>query len=361
MKIGIDAKWYFNGHPSGKVVVENIVNEIVKLDETIHFFIFLDSKDKNLSFPIIQNNIHLVYVPNFFNALTNFFIMPFYTVKYKLDVCMYQNYAPFFGSRKIVNYVHDSLFMDFPQFFTLWERIYFYPMKYLSKYSNHVITISHSEKKRMINHGFCKKENISVVHHGLGLVGNEQNFNQTDLSKKYDLPKKFVLYLGRLNVRKNIQNLLRAMPHINEDTTLVIVGSEDHKTMNWNHLIETLGLKNRVVKTGFVATEDIKFFYQRASVFCFPSFAEGFGLPPLEAMHYGVPVVVSNTTSLPEVCADSAFYADPEKPLEIANQINKILDDTNVSKALIKKGHQRVSMFSWEKASTEILDILKSI
>ncbi|MBV7269171.1 glycosyltransferase family 4 protein [Winogradskyella luteola] len=361
MRIGIDAKWYFNSHPSGKVVVENIVNHIVKLDTAIDFFIFLNKRDKHYKFPITQPNIHLVYVPNILNAITNLFVMPFYTSNYKIDVCLYQNYAPLFGANKIVNYVHDALFMDFPQFFSLKERIYFYPMKYVSKKADHVITISNSEKERMLKHKFCEEKNISVVYHGLGLVNNKSSINSANIHEKYNLPNKYILYLGRLNVRKNIQALLKAMPQISDEISLVIVGKSEHKTIDLDFLIEQLNIKDRVIKVGFIEFEDIEFFYKNANVFCFPSFAEGFGLPPLESMYYGTPVVVSNTTSLPEICGDSVLYVDPNNPAEIANQINIILGNEEVKNNLIKKGKQRASEFSWEKASTEILNILKTI
>lgn len=364
MKIGIDAKWYFNGHPSGKVVVENIVNHIVKVDKSHEYYIFLNKKDKKLVFPYKQKNIHLVYVPNKINALTNFFILPFYTYKRGLDICLYQNYSPFWGAKKIVNYVHDALFMDYPQYFSRLEKLYFWPMKYLSKYADHVITISHSEKERMVRHGFSKENNISVVHHGIGLVDSKDVSNtkkSNDLLKRYNLPENYILYLGRLNVRKNIYNLLKALPKINENVVLVIVGKDDHKTLDWDIIIKELNLKNRVIRVGFVPAEDIALFYKKASVFCFPSYAEGFGLPPLEAMFYGTPTVVSNTTSLPEVCGDATLYVNPNNEDEIASQVNILLTDENLRETIITKGKLRASKFSWEKAAMEIISILKSI
>ncbi|WP_338732245.1 glycosyltransferase family 4 protein [Mangrovimonas cancribranchiae] len=362
MKIGIDAKWYFNGHPSGKVVVENLVNKLIEADFSNDYYIFLDKKDKNLVFPYKQSNVYLIYVPNRVNAFTNFFILPFYTSKYGLDVCLYQNYAPLFGAKKRVNYVHDALFIDFPEYFSLSERIYFWPMKYLSKFSDHVITISHSEKERMATHRFSKKDKISVVHHGLGLTKEPNSAtNNLDIFKKYNLPKSYILYLGRLNIRKNIQSLLKAMPNIDDATSLVIVGKDDHKTMDWDSLIKQLNITTRVYRLGFVPEEDISFLYKKACVFCFPSFAEGFGLPPLEAMSYGVPTVVSNTTSLPEVCGDASLYIDPNNEKDIALQINTILSDDNLKETLIKKGRLRAKSFSWEKAARQVLTILESL
>jgi len=362
MKIGIDAKWYFNGHPSGKVVVENLVNQLVNIDSFNEYYIYLDKRNKNLTFPYANKNVHLIYIPNRINAITNFFVLPFYTFRNKLDVCVYQNYAPFWGAKKRVNYVHDALFMDFPEYFSVKERMYFWPMKYLSRFANHVITISNSEKERMVKHGFSKKENISFVHHGIGLANDDSaKFKDENGLKQYQLPKNFILYLGRLNVRKNIQTLLKAMPKIDKDLSLVIVGKDDHKTVDLDKLINNLNLSKRVIRLGFVSIEDITSIYKKASVFCFPSFAEGFGLPPLEAMYYGTPTVVSNTTSLPEICNDASLYVDPNKEDEIATQVNKLLNDKRLREDIIEKGKRRAASFSWEKAAKEILTIIKSI
>lgn len=360
MKIGIDAKWYFNGNPSGQVVVRNIVNEIVKIDSNVDFYIFLDKRDKHLKFPINLKNVHLYYVPNYINALTNIFILPFYTYYLKLDVCLYQNYCPVFGAKKTVGYIHDSLFMDFPQFFTLWERLYFFPIKYLAKTSNHIITISNSEKKRMIEHGFSRKENISVVYHGLGLADNTKS-SSTNIFEKYKLPKRFILYVGRINIRKNIQSVLKAMESVDNNVSLVIVGENDHKSVNLDGLIKELNIEDRVIKVGYVETEDIGLFYSCAEVFCFPSFAEGFGLPPLEAMYFKTPVVVSNKTSLPEICGDAALYIDPNLPADIALKLNKVIRNNDVKEELVQKGYRRSQHFSWTKSATEILNILKSL
>ena len=364
MRIGIDAKWYFNGHPSGKVVVENLVNHLIRLDDSVDFFIYLDKRDEKIEFPIKKKNVHLVYVYNFINAFTNFFILPFYTQKDKLDICLYQNYSPLWGANKRVNYVHDALFMDFPQFFSYKEKIYFFPMKYLSKWADHVITISNSEKERMLKYSFTTINKISVVHHGLGLAKLKRNYTDDEkiaFRNKYNLPEKFILYLGRLNARKNILNLLKAIPYVNNKLSLVIVGKSDHKEENIDLMMKKLNLTNRVKKVGFIPQKDVFLFYSEAEIFCFPSYAEGFGLPPLEAMYYGTPVVVSNTTSLPEVCLDAAIYIVPDDYIDIANQINKLTNNKEFYYSMIAKGRKRVEVFSWEKASRELLSILYSV
>ncbi|MCF1190314.1 glycosyltransferase family 4 protein [Mangrovimonas sp. AS39] len=359
MNIGIDAKWYFNGHPSGKVVVENLVNNILLFDKENHFIIFLNKRDKGLEFPKINERVTIVYLPTITNALTNILILPFYTKKYKVEACLYQNYAALWGAKRRINYVHDALWFDYPTFFSIWERMYFNPMKFLSRKADKVITISQSERERMIKHGFAKPNNIYAIHHGVQEIKKNIPDSNEQLNSKYKLPKKYILYLGRLNIRKNIQTLLRAMPLINEEAYLVIVGKNDHKSLDLNKLMTNLKISHRVIQTGYVPEEDIPFLYNRATLFCFPSFAEGFGLPPLEAMQYHTPVVVSNNTSLPEVCGEAAIYIDCKSPMDIAEKINRILDNENLQRELIEKGNKQVKKFSWEKTAKNVLKILK--
>ena len=119
MKIGIDAKWFFDGPPSGKVVVSNLVTQILNRNNEDDFYILLNQSDRGKKFPINKENITLIYLPNCNNALTNIFIVPFVDYKYKLDVVLFQNFSSPFTKSKSINYVHDILFLDFPKFYTL--------------------------------------------------------------------------------------------------------------------------------------------------------------------------------------------------------------------------------------------------
>jgi len=359
--IGIDAKWFFSGPPSGKVVVRNLIKELLSQNNKDNFFIFLKKSDKKKEFPFLYDNVELIYVPNVNNALANVVLVPLLSRKLNLDIFLFQNFPSPFGAFKSINYVHDVLFLDYPQYFSLKELLYLWPIKYLTKFADYIVTISQSEKTRLLKHGFNSKC-ISVVYHGIDkkyyYIPNRTEIER--IKKKYGLPDKYILYLGRLNKRKNISSLVAAMEFVN-DAVLVIAGKKDGDYLKLKDLISKKNLQKQVKFTGHVSSKDISILYRLAHVFCFPSFVEGFGLPPLEAMATGTPVVTSHTTSLPEVCHEAALYADPKNPREIAAKINNLLDDESLHSVMSSKGLLRSKEFGWKTSANQINCIIDNL
>ena len=176
----------------------------------------------------------------------------------------------------------------------------------------------------------------------------------------FKLPDEYLLFVGRLNLRKNIDNLLRAIPLLrNKTIPLVIVGADNWKKSNHLKIIRELKIEDRIVFTGAVFKE-LGLIYSMAKVFCFPSYAESFGLPPLEAMASGVPVVVSNTTSLPEVCGDAGSYANPNKPEEIALAIDNLLTNDQLYSSKRQLGLVQAKKFTWTRAAQNVINSIES-
>jgi glycosyltransferase involved in cell wall biosynthesis len=366
MKIGIDAKWYFEGPPSGKRVVRALVDHMLQLDNRNEYVIFLNRKHKQLFFPIEKRmNLFFCYVWAGNNLLSNLFVLPYYSGKLKVDALLYQNFiSPFDKARKVA-YIHDVLFLSHPAFYTIYERLYFAPLKLLTRFSNAIITVSNEEKKRLLDFDFCNNEKgITVAYHGVDSsfrsAENISNSAKIGVKQKYSLPERFLLYVGRLNVRKNIDNLLVAVSKLEDkDIRLVIVGNVDWRRSNHHSTIERLGIKERVIFTGAVY-EDLGIIYSLATLFCFPSLAESFGLPPLEAMACGVPVVVSETTSLPEVCGDAGNYINPINSEDIAKTINRLLADETLRTEKKLLGLEQAKKFTWESAARVVITCLES-
>jgi len=252
------------------------------------------------------------------------------------------------------------LFLSNPEYYTIYERLYFAPLKFLTKTADSIITVSDEEKKRLIEFGFSHIDSkVTVAHHGVDPsflpIEHHDPAIVHRVKSKYGLPDRFLLYVGRLNLRKNLDNLLRAVPLLNDKTIpLVIVGADDWKKSNHRVIIRKLGIQDRIIFTGAIF-EDLHRVYALAEVFCFPSYAESFGLPPLEAMASGVPVVVSNTTSLPEVCGDAAEYVNPNKPGEMALAIDKLLSNSQLHAERRKLGLLQAKKFTWEKAADIVI------
>jgi glycosyltransferase involved in cell wall biosynthesis len=366
MKIGIDAKWYFEGNPSGKRVVKNLVDYILKIDDKNEYVIFLDRKYKKDAFPVKEGrNLKLCYVWAGINALSNIFVLPFYTNRFKLDATLYQTYiSPFDRGRKIA-YIHDILYLSNPEYYTFIERVYFSPVKFLIKLASAIITVSNEEKKRLLHYKHSRDpEKIIVAYHGVDASfaprANQSASAIEEIKRRFSLPDQFLLYVGRLNLRKNLDNLVRAIALLkNTKIPLVIVGGEDLKKTHHIEIIKQLGIENRIHSTGAVY-KDLNLIYSLATIFCFPSHAESFGLPPLEAMASGVPVVVSNTTSLPEICGDAGNYVDPESPQDIASAIDSLLINDQLYEQKKKLGLIQAKKFRWEQSAQITIDCIES-
>ena len=360
MKIGLDAKWFFEGPPSGRVVIRNLVKHLVEILADDELYIFLDSRERNTPFPYAAPNIHLVYIWAGNNMLSNVFVFPFVASPHKLDIVVFQNFTPLVSNFKRYAYIHDVLFYTHPEFYTMKERLYLSPLKVLVQLAHRLCTVSTTEKSRMIQTGYATEDNIDVIYHGVDeqfkpREGHDPGELQS-VSAKYSLPENFILYVGRLNVRKNVANLFRAIPLLHDGASkLVVVGAHDWKTNDLDELIDTLNVKDRVVFTGPVYGDELSRIYSLARVFCFISFAESFGLPALEGMASGVPVVVSDRTCLPEICQESALYADPDDPNSIAKQIDALLHDEVLWYKMRDLGLRRASEFTWRKSAEGLL------
>ncbi len=367
VRIGIDAKWFFNGPVSNRLVVRQLTEQLVQQNPGHELFFFLDQADRHLPFPHAGPGVHLHYVWARNNQLSNLLVLPRLARRLRLDVVLFQNFASFHGRFRKIAYIHDVLFHEYPQFYTRKERAYFSTMKALAARADLICTISRAEQERLLRHGYqSDAARIHVIHHGVSPVFRPAESYPAavldDLRRRYRLPARYILYVGRLNVRKNIAGLLRAVPQLHDPAIpVVVVGAKDWKMEPLDGLIAELKLTDRILFTGHVPDADIPGIFALARVFCFPSFAEGFGLPPLEAMASGVPVAVANTTSLPEVCGEAGTYLDPHDPASVAAALNRLLADDGYYGQQRELGLKRAASFTWEKAGRELLRSIGSL
>ena len=187
--------------------------------------------------------------------------------------------------------------------------------------------------------------------------------NSKLLKEKYKINKKYILFVGTLQPRKNIVRLIEAFSkiHHQQQLNLVIVGK---KGWMYEEILEApkqYGIENQIKFLEFVPDEDLSLLYKNALCFVLPSLYEGFGLPVLEAMTQGCPVITSNVSSLPEAGGDAALYVNPEDVDEIAAKMQSLVKDEELRKTLIEKGYKQVKKFSWEKAARETLKVLEEV
>lgn len=283
------------------------------------------------------------------------------------------HYAPRWCPSPLVVSILDLSYLFFPEMFrrrdlhqlTNWTAD-------SVRRASRILTISRSTCDDIIDYYKVEREKVSVSYPGLKMSPKTK---KTDL-KKYGVSGDFILYVGTLQPRKNIERLIEAFAIIVKDAknsnqldknssnssigpkglSLVVVGKKGWLYDEILSKAESLKVADRVIFTGFVPDEDLPAFYKTAKCFVLVSLYEGFGLPVLEAMHYGCPVVVSNVSSLPEVVGEAGVLVDPQKPAEIARGISKAIKNRA---ELAKKGFAQAKKFSWEKCARETLEILE--
>jgi glycosyltransferase involved in cell wall biosynthesis len=231
--------------------------------------------------------------------------------------------------------------------------------------ANHIITDSFASKLEIVEHLGIAEERITAVYLAAGPEYTPQENSLVDMAvlRKYDLPEFYVLYLGGYERHKNVSTLLLAWTYVGqalgEDYPLVLAGKKPEgasgSTPDYDAYIGRLGIEPYVRWIGFVDEEDKPVLYRNAEAFVFPSRREGFGLPVLEAMACGTPVIASNATSLPEVVGEAGFTLDPDDARGLAGAIISTIIQEDTAVAMRQKSKEQAASFSWEKTAAETL------
>jgi glycosyltransferase involved in cell wall biosynthesis len=272
---------------------------------------------------------------------------------------------------KTVVTIHDCIHLRFPQY--LPNRLgYAYARTFLwlaTHHSNRVITVSEASKRDILEYFNVPPGKIDVIYNGIderfGEPPPEEDVNR--VRERYQLDDPFILYAGNIKPHKNLGRLIEAF-HIFrhrgtefEQVKLVIIGDEISKYAALRHAVHRHKLHKHVRFFGFVPAKTLAILYRLAAVFVFPSLYEGFGLPPLEAMASGTPVITSNVSSLPEVVGDAAILIDPLQPEAIADALARVLTDSALREDLRARGLERARHFSWERSVRRVREIYDEV
>lgn len=277
---------------------------------------------------------------------------------------------PLFNKYTTVVTVHDLTPLVFPKYFPsgMKGRIKWMIQRNRLRKADTIITDSSASKRDIIRIVGVSSEKVQVVYLAAGesfqQLGKEK---QRAVSKKYKLPEKFILYVGDVTWNKNLPRLLDAVSML--DVHLVMVGKALTENISdldnpWNRDLrivrEKIAKNPRIIPLGFVSDEDLVALYNTATVFAMPSLYEGFGLPILEAMSSGCPVVATKQGSIEEVAGDAALYVDAYSVESIAEGIKKIFLNEKIRSELVDKGLQQTKKFTWEKTAKETLQVYKN-
>ncbi len=373
MRIGINALYLLPGKVGGsETYLRNLVRSLLEIDRDNTYCIFINKESKGI-FPESDPRLKIIPCPieatnRPVRILWEQFILPFQVLRHKIDVLLSAGMtSPFFSPAPSILVIYDLQHVNQPQNFS---RLYLFFLKtiiYLSaKTSEGIITISEQVKKDIIQHYRIRPEKIMVGY----LAVNKDRFFPLDgediesIRIKYTLPEHYILYAAALLPHKNHERLLQAFKEIHDimpGMTLVFTGAWENgydKTMS---KISASGLQDAVIMLGWLPFEDIPALYRGAELVVYPTIHEGFGLPILEAMASGVPVVCSRIEPLIEIAGNAALLVDPYDPSDIARGISSGLRDKTVRMKLIEAGIQRAKTFTWERTAINTLDFLSDL
>jgi glycosyltransferase involved in cell wall biosynthesis len=264
--------------------------------------------------------------------------------------------------------IYDLSFMKFPQSFNLLNRFYLnHVVSNSLRRADRAIAISESTKRDLVSLFGVAPDKIRVIQCGVDAsfqpAADSNDVEQ--LRARYPLPENFILYVGTIEPRKNIVRLLRAfarakrkahLPH-----SLVLVGARGWKYAQVDRVIAQEGIADAVIFTGYAPPRELPSWYRAADLLVYPSLYEGFGLPPLEAMASGTPVVTSNASSLPEVVGDAALMVSPEDERGLADAIVRALTDRTLREEMIAHGLAQSKKFSWQRTARETTALYREV
>lgn len=373
MNIGIDIRVLARGARTGvEEYTINLLSRLLLRETKINYQLFYNAFRKaELNYPWLfldKVSFKRFRIPNrlFFLSARYFNQPKIDKLLGKIDVYFNPHFFPAplsANCRKIVTF-HDLSFLRYPEFFSwrkrIWQRFLVAAQKEAVQ-ADKIIAVSQSTRQDLINLYGIKPDKIKVIHSGIGEKFKNLKSGSWSLAikRKYNLPKKFILYFGTIEPRKNLVGLIKAFELLGTKHKLVFAGT---KGWLYQDILKTARESKRrkdIFFTGFVEDEDKPQLYNLADLFIYPSFFEGFGFPPLEAMACGVPTVVSHASSLPEVVGQGALMIDPHNIDEMAWALETILTDESLRKSLVEKGFVQAKKFSWSKCARETLEVIK--
>lgn len=373
MRIGVNALLMAGARAGIGNVIYNLLKALAKVDKNNTYSIF--AIDEGETHEWLGPNQQVVPVDlqdkgSWARILWEQLVLPSQTGKYHVDIMHFADYAlpVLFNKVPTIITVHDLAYKLYPETFSkgkLWTKLA------LIKPSLHkaakIITVSENTKRDVMELYRIPEEKIAVIYNGVNL---ERFYPlppaevKNRLTERYGLEQGYILFIGTLEPRKNIRTVIKAYYLVRQQgikQKLVIGGGKGWLYSDIYKLVQELNLVDHVIFTGYLPEEDLPLLYNGAGVFVYPSLYEGFGLPPLEAMACGTPVVTSAVSSLPEVVGDAGLLIQPTEEKALAEAISQVLLDKKLAAELKVRGVNRAQKFTWEQAAEKTLKVYQEV
>jgi glycosyltransferase involved in cell wall biosynthesis len=349
--------------------IRNILMELSRLDRDSEYIVLCRPDDVEAG-DVLGRNFRMVPETAPTYSVAEQFKIPLSLAREGVRLVHEPHYVlpPLLQCRSVVT-IHDCIHLMFPEY--LPNRFAYYyargSMWAASRKSDRILTVSEASKRDILRFFNVRPEKVVVIYNAI----DERFLAPADpermdlVRQRYQLDHPFVLYVGNIKPHKNIKRLIasfaRARAHCDHNLKLIIIGDEISKYPGLRQQVHKHKLDKHVRFLGFQPMETLAAFYRLARAFVFPSLYEGFGLPPLEAMACGAPVVTSNVSSLPEVAGGAALLVDPYDEEAIASGIVRAVNDESLRADLIEKGRERARTFSWKQSVRKIHEIYMQV
>lgn len=366
MRIGIDARILGYRQAGIGQYILRLIEYLGKLDHT-NTYTLLQSRKDGTEY-IDQPNFHrrMMWTPSHHRLEP--WLLSLETFAMGIDLLHSPDFIPpFLRSYRSVITVHDLGFLLFPYFVPEDAAHHYGKIDQAVKRTDHIIAVSHSTKRDITKLLGAPEEKITVIHEAANKIYRpiEDEAALQQVRDKYNLDKPFILFVSTIEPRKNLPTLLKAFRHLLDDyradAILAVAGQKGWLYQNVFDLVDELQLNDNVNFLGRVPLEDLPLLYNAAVVHVHPSYYEGFGLTPLEAMACGTPTIVSDVSSLPEVVGDAGLLVDPDEVEELTVAIWRVLNDGELREMLCEKGLKRAQQFSWEKAAQQHMAVYRRV
>jgi glycosyltransferase involved in cell wall biosynthesis len=349
--------------------IRNILIELSRLDRQTEYVVLCRPDDVETG-DVLGRNFRMVPEPAPTYSVAEQFRIPLSLARERVNMVHEPHYVlpPLVRCPSVVT-IHDCIHLMFPEYLPN-KLAHVYArgsMWTASKKADRILTVSEASKRDILRFFDVPPDKVVVAYNAI----DERFLTPADpermelVRQRYQLDHPFVLYVGNIKPHKNIQRLIAAFGsargQCDEQLKLIIIGDEISKYPGLRQSVHKHKLDKHVRFLGFQPMETLAAFYRLARAFVFPSLYEGFGLPPLEAMACGAPVVTSNVSSLPEVAGDAALLVDPHDEDAIADGIVRAVNDEPLRAALIEKGKQRARTFSWKQSVQRIHEIYMEV
>lgn len=377
MNIAIDARVIEKQITGIGRYLQGFLDWLTKIDKKNTYFLFcyegLKKYEKD-GYKVINTGKSKFLPVKIYNLFWLNCVLPKVLNQYKIDLFWNPNhYLPLkkINTKKVIT-IHDMAHKVDKNYKSFLYKFFYLDFLLPRSYqgADIILTISENSKKDIEKYYKTHSQKIKIVYPAANSYFKSQKIEESkiiEIQKKYNLPKDFILYVGKIETRKNIAGIIKIADIIASKEEfakiskykIALVGGVGYSGSK--KLIEEIGKRKNICHIPYVSEKDLPLIYNLAKIFLFPSFYEGFGLPVLEAMQSGIPVLTSNTSSLPEIVGEEGIMHNPNDYMAFAKDIKNLIENENFYKIMQKRAQEQAKKFSWEKSTTKLIQIFNNL